>query len=344
VKVSKLRSSALVGVSSVFLLLPLLLSMSTNFVSAATPAAATKPTTTTSKSNSLKISPVRSDLSINPGTSAKVPVFVTNVTGNTVTLQAIENDFIAGDEKGTPSIILDANKYAPTHSLKRFMLPITNITLAPDQTKEVDVTIQVPQSAQAGGYFGAIRFAPANLDGSNSVNLSSSVGSLILMTVPGDFVEKVNLTNFDIQQNGGTGSNFRTPNDLQLFIRFENKGSVQLAPFGQIYVKKGTKTVYTSNFNTVEPKDTILPDSARRWTVPIKNLGKFGKYTVGATFGYGSKGQTIDISKTIWIVPTTYIYGGIAAVVIFIALIVFIVIFLKGYKKRILKKSRRHRY
>jgi hypothetical protein len=341
VKVSSLRSSALVGVSSVFLLLTL----STPFASAATPAkSVAAPTSTINKANSLKISPVRSDLSVNPGTSAKVPVIVTNITGAVVTLKAIENDFVAGDEKGTPSIILDENKYAPTHSLKRFMLPIANVTLKPDETKEVDVTIQVPATAQAGGYFGAIRFAPANLDANSSVNLSSSVGSLILMTVPGDFVEKISLTNFDIQQNGGTGSNFRTPKDLELFLRFQNQGSVQLAPFGQVYVKKGTKTVYTSNFNTTEPKDTILPDSARRWTVPLKNFGNFGKYTVGATFGYGSKGQTIDISKTVWIVPTTYIYGAIAAVVVLIALIVFIWLFLRGYKRRIMRSSHRRRY
>lgn len=311
--------------------------------------AATAPKTTASGSsntvknsaNSLQVSPVRSDITIAQGKSAKVPVYITNITKSPVVLKAIENDFIAGDEKGTPSILLEENQYAPTHSLKRFMLPLPNVTVGADETKEVDVTIQVPASAQPGGYFGALRFAPAQLAGSQNVNLGASVGSLILMTVPGNYVEKMTLTNFDIQQNGGTGTNFRTPDDLSLFIRFQNRGSVQEAPFGQIQVKKGSTTVFTSKFNTEEPKQTILPDSARRWTVPIKNLGKFGHYTVSATFGYGVKGQSIDISKTIWIIPSSYIYGAIGVVVIFILLIVGIIFGLRGYKRKIMRQSRR---
>ena len=334
--VSRLRSHILLGLS----LLVLIVGISPALATAAT----TKSTSTNNvknTANSLQVSPVRSDVTIAQGKSGKVPVYITNLTDNTVVLKAIENDFIAGDEKGTPSIILDENKYAPTHSLKRFMLPLPNVTLAAGETKEVDVTIQVPSSAQPGGYFGALRFAPASIDGSQNVNLGSSVGSLILMTVPGTYVEKMTLTNFDIQQNGGTGSNFRTPDDLQLFIRFQNQGSVQEAPFGQIQVKKGKTTVYTSKFNTEDPKQTILPDSARRWTVPLKGFGKFGKYTVSATFGYGVKGQSIDISKTVWIIPSAYIYGAIGAVILFILIIVGIIWGLKSYKRRILRHSRR---
>src|SRR5207302_902165 len=110
------------------------------------------------------------------------------------------------------------------------------------------------KTAQAGGYFGAIRFAPASGSGAKNVNLSASVASLILMTVPGPATEQLNLTNFDVQQNGSVGSNFRTPEDISLLLRFENKGNLQEAPFGQIYVQKGKKVVYTYNFNQADPK------------------------------------------------------------------------------------------
>ena len=85
----------------------------------------------TSTANTLKVSPVRSDIQIKPGESAEVPITVTNLTNSDVLVAPIENDFIQGDEKGTPSIILDANEYAPTHSLKRFMVP----PLPPDKTR-----------------------------------------------------------------------------------------------------------------------------------------------------------------------------------------------------------------
>ncbi len=290
--------------------------------------------------NSIKVSPLRTDLSIQPGAKGIVKVYVTNLTSQPIVLQAIENDFVAGDEKGTPSLVLDQNSYAPSHSLKRFMVAIQNVTVPAKGAQEVDVTIQVPKTAQAGGYFGALRFAPAG-EGSQPVNLTGSVASLILLTVPGPTVEQLTLTNFDVQQNGGTATNFRNPNNLSLLVRFQNKGNLQEAPFGQIYIQKGKKVVYSYNFNQNQPPDEILPDSARRWTIPLKGLGKFGKYTIGATITYGTKGQSIEITKSIWIIPTTYIFAAIGSVVFLVVVIGGLWIFLRSYKRKILRSSRR---
>jgi hypothetical protein len=306
-------------------------------------AATTTPTNKAASSNSpsaLKISPLRTSISIAPGGTGTVKVYVSNVTKQQMTLQAVENDFVAKDESGTPALILDNNSYAPTHSLKRFMVPVPNVTVAPGKTEPVTVGITVPKTAQAGGYFGAIRFVAAG-SGSQAVALNSSVASLILLTVPGPTVEQLLLTNFDVEQNGGTATNFRTPNGLGLFLRFQNKGNLQEAPFGQINVLKGKKIVYTANFNQDDPKDEILPDSARRWTVPIKNLGKFGKYTVNGTFAYGTKGQSIEITKTVWIVPTAYILGVVGGILLLALIVGGTWFFLRSYKRKILQSSRR---
>jgi hypothetical protein len=302
--------------------------------------AATTTPKATNNANSLKISPLRTDATVSAGQTGTVKVRITNLTKAPITLRAIENDFVAGDEKGTPALILDENSYAPSHSLKRFMVPVSTVTVGASSTQEVVVTLRVPKTAQAGGYFGAIRFAPAGAAG-QPLDVASSVTSLILLTVPGPTVEQLLLTNFDIQQNGGTASNFRTPNNLGLLVRFQNKGNLQEQPFGQINVQKGKKVVYTSNFNQDQPRDNVLPDSYRRWTVPLKNLGKFGKYTVSGTFGYGTKGQTINIEKTVWIVPTSYILGIVGAVVLLLIIGGGSFLFLKSYKRKILQSSRR---
>jgi hypothetical protein len=332
-KVKKHLQRGLIGL----LLCQIVIALGGTAAFAATPA----PSVNTS-TNTLKVSPVRSDVTVAPGASSKVSTFITNLTAAPILVHPIENDFVAGDEKGTPSLVLDENSYAPTHSLKRFMVPLTNITVAPGETKQVDVTITVPKTAQAGGYFGAIRFAPAADGSGRNVNLSASVASLILMTVPGPATEQLNLTNFDVQQNGSTGSNFRTPEDIGLLLRFENKGNLQESPFGQIYVQKGKKVVYTYNFNQKDPRQTILPDSARRWDIPLKGFGKFGKYKVGGTLTYGSTNKTITVSKTVWIIPTTYIIGFVVGILLLVGLIVGTVIGLKAYKRRILRGSGYH--
>lgn len=287
--------------------------------------AATASGSTTNNANTLKIAPVRTDLTVPAGTSAQVKVIVTNLTDAPVSIHPIENDFVAGDEKGTPSIILDENSYAPTHSLKRFMVPVSDFTIPAKGKKEVVMTVTVPKSAQSGGYYGALRFAPAAAVGTKSVNLSASVASLVLMTVPGPTTEKLNMTNFDVQRNGETGSNFRAGDGLNLLMRFKNEGNIQEAPFGQVYVKKGGKEVYTYSFNQDLPRQVVLPDSTRRWEVPLHGMDRFGKYTVGASLSYGSTGKAIEIEKTIWIIPWGYILAALAVVVLLIALIVFIV-------------------
>lgn len=291
--------------------------------------------------NVMQISPIRSDVQIAPGTSKKVTVKVTNTSSAPIILHPIANDFISGDERGTPALILDENEFAPTHSLKRFMMPVSDFTVPAKSTKEVGVVIIVPKDAAPGGYFGALRFAPANTAGGGQVNLNASAASLILLTVPGPAVEKLNLTSFNIQQGSKTDVYFQSPNDLQAAFRFENKGNVQLGPLGKLTVKEGDKVVYEADFNDKDQRDMVLPDSARRWEIPLKNIGSFGHYTVKALFTYGSKNTTIEVERSFWVIPWIVIIGTIVAVLVIIGLVVGIWLFLRSYKRRILRGSGR---
>jgi len=304
----------------------------------------TSATSGAAASDVLKISPVETEVTIDRGSSAVVKTDVTNVTKSTISIDPIENDFVAGNsEDGTPYLILGANSYASVHSLKRFMQPLpTSVSIPPGVEKEIDLTIDVPSSAQAGGYYGAIRFSSGSADVSKSVSLNPSAATLILLTVPGNLVEKLALTNFDIQQNGASKGDFRNSKNLKLSFTFKNEGNIHEAPFGQVYVKKGNKVIYSSSFNQNIPQQVVLPDSSRAWTVPLQHIGSFGKYTIGATYTYGTKGESIQITKTIWIIPLTYIIAGVAIILGVLFLISIIVVFLKSYKRRILKKANKN--
>lgn len=293
--------------------------------------------TTTNSTNTLQLSPVRSDLTIAPGKTDKVMVKITNLTDSDLVVEPIANDFVAGDERGTPALILDEDEFAPTHSLKRFMSVPGNVTIAADSSKEVPITINVPADAQPGGYYGAVRFQPVNGEGSEQVNVNASAASLILMTVPGDVVEKLNLTDFEVQQGGEAGTIFQSANDLQLFFRLENKGNIQEGPFGNITVKQGEEVVHSQEFNAEQPRDVVLPDSARRWNVPLKNIGSFGNYTVTATLTYGQDNKTIEAAQSFWIIPWSVIAAAVGGTLLLIGLIVGGRYFLKSYKRRILR-------
>ena len=283
--------------------------------------------------NVIKIMPVRTDVEVNAGQTKTVKTTVSNLTDEPLTLTPVVNDFIAGDERGTPALILDSDKYAPTHSLKRFIQPLSDVTIPANEAKAVDVTITVPKDAQAGGYFGAVRFAPASPDG-GQVNLNASAASIILVSVPGDTVDRLDLTDFDIQQNGQSSAYFRSPDNLQLSFRFQNQGNTQAGPFGKISVKSGNNVVYETDFNSDTPRDMVLPDSARRWDVPLDSIGNLGHYTVTATFTYGKNNQTIEATKLFWVIPLPILIGAIVVALLLLLLLAFII-------RRIITRGRR---
>lgn len=271
-----------------------------------------------SAANALKISPVRTDVSADPGETKTVKVTVTNPSGLRVGVRIIQNDFIAGDEDGTPAIILDENEFAKSHSLKRFMTPLENIVLEGNESRVIEAQIVVPADAEPGGYFGVVRFAPTDPDTGGQVNVSPSVASLILLTVNGNAPEKVSLTEFLIQQGGRNKTFFTNGQDVSVSTRFENTGNVQAGPFGKISVTKGDELVYDTNFNVSDQRDMVLPGSARRWKVPLEQIGGIGKFTVNATFTYGTKNQTIEVSESFWLIPRNAIIGGAVGIVLLI--------------------------
>ena len=293
--------------------------------------------------NGLKISPVRTDLTINPGTSQTVDVYVTNLTNASANLQGVVDDFTAGsDESGTPNILLNGEK-APSHSLKEYVSTIGTFTLPAGQSKDIKVTVTIPKDAAGGGYFGAVRFLPASTNSGKNVNLAASVGSLLLVTVPGPVTEQVSVASFDVRHMDPKSSVLGSPSvlftsnkNLDSVVRFQNSGNLQEEPFGKIILKKGSDVIATYEINNTQPRGNVLPDSIRRFATPLTGLGSFGKYTLEGNFGYGSKGQLLSASTSFYIVPVT----AIAIAVIALLVVVGGAFLIRAYIKNAINKGR----
>ncbi len=294
--------------------------------------------------NALKISPVRQDLTMDPGTSKKLVVFITNVTSVTTTLHMAINDFVAsGDESGKPSVILDENQYAPTHSFKQFATPVKDFTLKGNETKEIDVAVNIPKTAPGGGYYGAIRFEPASASGDRSLNLSASVGSLVLLKVNGTITEKMTVASFDVQQNKKSAFFFTSSKGLTNVVRFQNSGNVQLEPFGKVILKRFGKQVAEYEINNESPRGSVLPDSIRRFDTSLNKVSSFGKFTLSGNFGYGSSGQLVSASATFYVIPVTMIILIGAAIVGLVILIFVLPKLIRSYNSRIIRNANRRR-
>jgi hypothetical protein len=257
-------------------------------------------------SNGYIVSPVREELTIEKGKSQTVTLTVENATNNATVAKAIVNDFEAsGDETGQPRILLDENVSAASNSFKGLVAKLSSIELGAHQKKQIDVTISVPQSANAGGYYGAIRFISDNDQNDKNVALSASVGTIFLVKVPGNLKEAMELLQFTASKNGSNGRFFVNGGEIAILTRLRNTGTIHVKPFGRIAITDSRgKEVEAYEFNNLEPRSNVLPNSIRKFEDKLKNKHWLGKYTVTANFGYGSSGSLITAKTYFWVIPT----------------------------------------
>lgn len=318
--------AALVVVTS--LLMPLLSSRA---------SAATAPT-----GNGFRVSPPRYELTIKPGQSETLSLFVENLANTKVTAQPIINDFVASNnESGQPQLILDPSKSAPSHSFKTLVQKVPDTSIQPLERKEIKVTLKVPDSATPGGYYGAIRFAPVyNNSVPGNLSLSASVGTLFLITVPGNLTEKLTDVSFEATKNGHVGTLFNS-GPITIVTRLKNEGNIHVQPFGKIIIKNTFgKIVYQTELNDAQPRGNVLPDSIRRFENPIKLGHLLGKYTAIGNFAYGSNGNIISVKKTFYVIPYVLI---IIIILVLLFLIFGLPRLIRAYNRRVIEKANKRR-
>jgi hypothetical protein len=294
--------------------------------------------------NGIRVSPVRTDVTMNPGESRSITLTIQNITGASSEFQAVINDFVPKGEAGQPALILEADKYAPSHSLKRFIAKIPNVSVNKGEYKEVKAVITVPKDAAAGGYYGAVRFVTANDALNKNVTLSASVASIVLVRVNGDIVENMALESLDVRnsERSNSASSFFTSNkNLYVVARFKNMGSSHEQPFGKVVLKKGDKVLQTTEINNTEVKGNVLPDSVRRFSVKLNKVGSWGKYTVEGNFGYGSTGQLISGKTSFFVFPLALIIAILVVVTAVVIAIVWLPRAIKLYNAGVVRKANR---
>ncbi len=303
--------------------------------------------------NGFVVSPVRFPATIEKGKSnTDLVITVTNPSDAPLVAKPVVNDFIASeDESGEPRIVLDESLPTPKNSFKKLVGPIADITLAPKEKKEVPVVITVPNDASAGGYYGVVRFvpeAPAGTSQGTNVGLTASVGTVVLVRVPGNLNEKLNL----VQLTAGVKSDpnskdpykaksFFTSGDVAIITRLKNDGDIHVQPFGKMVVKnmfgKKVQEVELNNANNANDRANILPGSGRKFTNDLQKLKWFGRYTIEANLGYGTGGgQILQGKATFWYIPTLVLYAIIVALLVLVGTIYW---FVRKYKA-----NKRHKH
>lgn len=274
-----------------------------------------------SSGSGLRISPTRTDLSLVAGDSREVVQTVRNVTQNPVTVEPVLNDFESDGLSGNPNLIGDPEQIS-AYSLREFVSIPAPFDLAPDEEREVTINVVVPIDASAGAYFGSVlyRATPQGSEGDGQVALVASVGSLILLEVPGEIVEQIQVNDISAYLGESPGSLFTKKPD-QIGVEIENLGNSFSQPFGKVIVKdwRGNE-VFVYELNDGAPRSNILPSSTRLFlqelfNVEIKTVNDVeetertspitwpGRYTVTGNISHGSSGEIFTVSSSFWYIP-----------------------------------------
>ncbi len=287
------------------------------------------------KANGFRISPIRTELTIEKGTSQTATVNIENPSPLPLKAKAVINDFEASkSEDGQPLLLLNG-AFASNHSLKKLIADPPEIDLAPNERKEIKILISIPANAASGGYYGAVRFLPAETVTGGNVSLAASVGSLFLVNVPGNIREHLELLSFG-GASGGSIKKVITGGQVSIVTRFKNDGDTHEKPFGKIQVKNASgKVVAEEEINNTEPQSNILPGSIRKFETSLKNKKWLGHYTVTAGFSYTpSSSELINAKASFWYIPVWMLIGFV---------VMLIALFTTGYVLYRKMQSKRHR-
>lgn len=253
----------------------------------------------------LSISPTRTELRVQPGDSSEVEVTVQNVTRGAIVAKPFISDFESNDETGEPKL-LPGDKRSSA-SIRDFVTGLDDVQLASGEKKNLKYKVSVPANAAPGGYYGAItyRAVPADQASADSgqVALTANLASLVLIEVPGDITEQIQVQSIKIKKDQ-KASTFFTSKPSEAAIQIKNNGNGFSKPFGTVILTSMSgKQVHKYELNNVTPRGNILPKSTRVFSDQLKGIDKPGRYTLTANISHGSGGEVITQKVSFWYIP-----------------------------------------
>ncbi len=301
----------------------------------------------------MTVSPVRFELSGDPGTTVGGNFKVFNDEKETKTLYTGFENFEASGETGSPN-------FKPSEEgLASWISAPQSIEIPAGESKTVDFAITIPAEAEPGGYFAAIFVGttPPNSN-PNELAIGSRLGTLLLFRVNGDITENGSLLEFSTENK----KKWFNALPISFFYRFQNSGADRVFPKSSLTIKNTfgrDRAVVDAN----PTEGNVLPGSIRRYEVWWKsksdtsvipkpqpsdlsfidtikyqwNNFALGRYKANLHIDYGSKGEVATSSFVVYVIPWQLLLIEILILLIGFFLVKFI---FKRYNRWIIKKAR----
>ena len=309
------------------------------------PFAGTATAAITSKPLNLITSPLPINLATKPGTVVSADIRVKQGGTDTEKLNITLMKFAAYGAAGKPRL---ADRGPNDDYFDWVKFSSTVITAPPNVWQTVKMTINVPKSAQFGYYY-AVVFTRQGDDTRPDKGAAISGGTAVLVLLDAlvpNAKRKIDLVSFGVTHRlyEYLPSHFNT--------LFHNSGNVHQQPKGDIFIKRGNKTITTIPLNG--EGGNILPQSNRifqnDWIngfpvfvpklqdgrvvqkdgEPVRVLKwdfskladlRIGRYTavLEAVYDDGSRDQPIEATVSFWVIPWKVLSGLLIVLILIFA-------------------------
>lgn len=210
----------------------------------------------------LTISPVRFEISGDPGQILEHEITLINEGSQTETYYTSYSNFEAQGESGSPSFV------EPKEGLGTWMDIQGSVTLKPGEQKIIPFKVAIPKESQPGGNFAVIFFG--STPAGQGVSIGSKTGVLILLSVNGDVKEQAGLVDFGLHNN----KHFYKQLPVGFQYRFSNQGGDRVKPVGSVVIRSilgwtVKKVDANPSEGNVLPRTTrkFLPEWSKKMTV-----------------------------------------------------------------------------
>lgn len=305
-------------------------------------AAGAVPVGAQTSSSSLSITPKKNYV-IDPGKSVSDTLVIRNLdNSHALNLNLRVIDFTFLNDSGSPKLLLGQDIPQTTWSLKPFLTVPESATIAPGETKSLDIKVAIPAGHGAGSYYSAIVYSSGSGQGGN-VGLSASGVTLVFTQIPGTVTEHLQL-----KQLGAYNTNAETPAyktadinvPLNIAYTLTNSGNVTEAPVGSIkmhYMFGGDTEIDNINPNgslaligqtrtfaaciKLKEQAATLDGSATTANTCVPPSLWPGLYTINLDAFYGQNGnetQEVTGSGYFWYIPIWFVIALVAAILLII--------------------------
>jgi hypothetical protein len=262
----------------------------------------------------IQITPITYNFNIEPGQSKEAKVTVINRSKDELFFNMESEIFNKVSEDGAPTFSDTAHQAGVTTLVDWITFKDKEGSVKPNEYKQINFNISVPKGAEPGGHYAAV-FAKAvkkDTKGQTQLGVASRVGTLVLVSVPGQVKKSANISEFNTPK-------FIWKGPLDFVMRVRNEGSVHFDSTANIQIKP----ILGSATNIKMGTHTILPNSIRKFEGKWNKRFPFGYYNLTATATDGN-GNPMTTTHTLWAIPLEIVIPSLVALIILIVIIKYV--------------------